>query len=312
MHPLDDEAGSAGTSRERLDRVHFRNIGLIGRLGSASVVDTLKRLISFLEEGDYHILIEDRTATVLLGHGHPEASRRMLGELCDLVIVVGGDGSLLGAARTLCHSGTLVLGVNRGRLGFLTDISPDELEARVGEVLAGHYEVEERFLLDADLYREGELAGSGDALNEVVIHPGKAVRMIEFELFIDGLFVYSQRSDGLIVATPTGSTAYALSGGGPIMHPKLDAVTLVPMFPHTLSSRPIVIDAASEIRIHIGETNQTYPHISCDGQTRAVAKPDDVLVIRRKPQRVQLVHPLEHNFYDVLRSKLGWSNRLGD
>ncbi|WP_275287196.1 NAD(+) kinase [Halomonas elongata] len=290
----------------------FKNIGLIGRLGSAKVVETLKRLSRFLDDAGYHVIIEDRTATVLLDHGHPEASRRLLGELCDLVIVVGGDGSLLGAARTLCHSGTLVLGVNRGRLGFLTDISPDELEERVGEVLEGRYEVEERFLLDAELYRDDTLMGNGDSLNEVVLHPGKAVRMIEFELFVDGQFVYSQRSDGLIIATPTGSTAYALSGGGPIMHPKLDVITLVPMFPHTLSSRPIVIDAASEIRIHIGETNQTYPHISCDGQTRAVAKPDDVLVIRRKPQRVQLVHPLGHNFYEVLRSKLGWSNRLGD
>jgi len=296
----------------RDEQASFRTIGLIGRLGSPKVVDTLKRLIRFLEKRGHHVIIEDRTATVLLDHGHAEASRRTMGQLCDLVIVVGGDGSLLGAARTLCHSGTLVLGVNRGRLGFLTDISPDELETRVGEVLDGRYEVEERFLLDAELYRDGTLVGSGDALNEVVLHPGKAVRMIEFELFIDGQFVYSQRSDGLIIATPTGSTAYALSGGGPIMHPKLDVVTLVPMFPHTLSSRPIVIDAASEIRIHIGETNQTYPHISCDGQTRAVAKPDDVLVIRRKPQCVQLVHPLGHNFFEVLRSKLGWSNRLGD
>ncbi|MDR5901520.1 MULTISPECIES: NAD(+) kinase [Halomonas] len=290
----------------------FHHIGLIGRLGSAGVVETLKRLMRFLDERGLHVIVEDRTATVLLDHGHPEASRRMLGELCDLVIVVGGDGSLLGAARTLCHSGTLVLGVNRGRLGFLTDISPDELEERVGEVLEGHYEVEERFLLDAELYRDDTLMGSGDALNEVVLHPGKAVRMIEFELFLDGQFVYSQRSDGLIIATPTGSTAYSLSGGGPIMHPRLDVLTLVPMFPHTLSSRPIVVDASSEIRIHIGETNQTYPHISCDGQTRAVAKPDDVLVIRRKPQTVHLVHPVGHNFYEVLRSKLGWSHRLGD
>ncbi|WP_035572769.1 NAD(+) kinase [Halomonas halocynthiae] len=290
----------------------FKNIGLIGRLGSVRVVETLKRLTRFLDSSGYHVIIEDRTATVLLDHGHAEASRRRLGELCDLVIVVGGDGSLLGAARSLCHSGTPVLGVNRGRLGFLTDICPDELEARVGEVLAGQYEKEERFLLDAELYRGDEVVGRGDALNEVVLHPGKAVRMIEFELFIDGHFVYSQRSDGVIIATPTGSTAYALSGGGPIMHPRLEAITLVPMFPHTLSSRPIVIDAASEIRIHIGETNQTYPHISCDGQTRAVSKPDDVLVVKRKPQRIQLLHPLGHNFYEVLRSKLGWSNRLGD
>ncbi|MGQ4880441.1 NAD(+) kinase [Billgrantia sp. LNSP4103-1] len=290
----------------------FKNIGLIGRLGSAKVVETLKRLMRFLDQRGLHVIVEDRTATVLLDHGHPEASRRTLGELCDLVIVVGGDGSLLGAARTLCHSGTLVLGVNRGRLGFLTDISPEELEERVGHVLDGQFEVEERFLLDAELYRDGTLVGSGDALNEVVLHPGKAVRMIEFELFIDKQFVCSQRSDGLIMATPTGSTAYALSGGGSIMHPKLDVIELVPMFPHTLSSRPIVIDAGSEIHVHIGETNQTYPHISCDGQTRAVAKPDDVLVVKRKPQRVHLVHPLGHNFYEVLRSKLGWSNRLGD
>ena len=300
------DASSSGCSAP------FKTIGLIGRLESDKVVDSLKRLVNYLVTHGYKVLVEDRTATVVPDHGQPEASRRMLGELCDLVIVIGGDGSLLGAARALCRSGTLILGVNRGRLGFLTDISPDELESRVGEVLAGKFEVEERFLLDAVLYRNGVAVGNGEALNEVVVHPGKAVRMIEFELFIDGQFVYSQRSDGLIVATPTGSTAYALSGGGPIMHPKLEAITLVPMFPHTLSSRPIVIDAASEIRIHIGDTHHSYPHISCDGQTRAVAKSDDLLVITRKPERIRLVHPLGHNFYEVLRSKLGWSHRLGD
>lgn len=289
----------------------FKTIGLIGRLGSAKVVETLKRLIRFLHEGGYHVILEDRTATVLLDHGQQEASRSLLGEICDLVIVVGGDGSLLGAARAFCRSGTPVLGVNRGRLGFLTDISPDDLEEKVGQVLAGDYAIEERFLLDAEVYRNDTLVGGADALNDVVVHPGKAVRMIEFELFIDDQFVYSQRSDGLIIATPTGSTAYALSGGGPIVHPRIDAITLVPMFPHTLSSRPIVIDAASEIRIHIGETNEAYPHVSCDGQTRVVSKPDDVLYVRRKPQRLKLVHPPGHNFYEVCRSKLGWGSRLG-
>ncbi|WP_168013590.1 NAD(+) kinase [Halomonas salinarum] len=290
----------------------FKNIGLIGRMGSAKVVETLKRLIRFLDDGGYHVILEDRTATVMLDHGQQEASRRMLGEICDLVIVIGGDGSLLGAARALCRSGTPVLGVNRGRLGFLTDISPSELEDKVGEVLAGRYTIEERFLLDAEVYRHDALVGSAEALNDVVMHPGKAVRMIEFELFIDDQFVYSQRSDGLIIATPTGSTAYSLSGGGPIVHPSIDAITLVPMFPHTLSSRPIVIDARSEIRIHIGETNEAYPHVSCDGQTRVVSKPDDVLYVRQKPERLKLVHPLGHNFYEVCRSKLGWSSRLGD
>ncbi|SDF73309.1 NAD+ kinase [Onishia taeanensis] len=290
----------------------FKNIGLIGRMGSAKVVETLKRLIRFLDEGGYHVILEDRTATVMLDHGQQEASRRMLGEICDLVIVIGGDGSLLGAARALCKSGTPVLGVNRGRLGFLTDISPSDLEAKVGDVLAGRYMIEERFLLDAEVYRNDTLVGSAESLNDVVMHPGKAVRMIEFELFIDDQFVYSQRSDGLIIATPTGSTAYALSGGGPIVHPSIEAITLVPMFPHTLSSRPIVVDASSEIRIHIGETNEAYPHVSCDGQTRVVSKPDDILYVRRKPERLKLVHPLGHNFYEVCRSKLGWSSRLGD
>ncbi|WP_043530261.1 NAD(+) kinase [Litchfieldella xinjiangensis] len=289
----------------------FKNIGLIGRLGSARAVDTLKRLVRYLDKRGLHVIIEDRTATVLLDHGQQEASRDRLGEICDLVIVVGGDGSMLGAARALCLSGTPVLGINRGRLGFLTDVSPDEMEVKVGEVLDGHFEIEERFLLDAQVYRNDMPVGDGDALNDVVVHPGKAVRMIEFELFIDGQFVYSQRSDGLIIATPTGTTAYALSGGGPIVHPGIDAITLVPMFPHTLSSRPIVVGGGSEIRIHIGETNEAYPHVSCDGQTRVVSKPDDILYVRRKPQRLKLVHPFGHNFYEVCRSKLGWSSRLG-
>ncbi|MFD2189266.1 NAD(+) kinase [Pistricoccus aurantiacus] len=289
----------------------FKNIGLIGRLGSAKVVETLRRLVRFLDGNGYHVIIEERTAALLLDHGQQEANRRVLGDFCDLVIVVGGDGSMLGAARALCKSGTPVLGVNRGRLGFLTDILPDEIEERVGEVLDGRYSIEERFLLDAEVYRGDELVGTGDALNDVVMHPGKAVRMIEFELFIDGQFVYTQRSDGLIIATPTGSTAYALSGGGPIVDPRLDAITLVPMFPHTLSSRPIVIHADSEIRLHIGETNETYPHVSCDGQTKVVAKPDDILFVRKKPYALKLMHPCQHNYYEICRSKLGWSNRLG-
>lgn len=287
---------------------NFKNIGLIGRLGSTKVVDTLKRLIRFLTDNHYNVILEEQTATVMLGHGLQEASRKLMGEMCDLVIVVGGDGSLLGAARALVRAGTPVLGVNRGRLGFLTDISPEEVEQKVGEVLRGHYVEEHRFLLDAHVYRHGEPIGHADGLNDVVLHPGKSARMIEFDLFIEGQFVYSQRSDGLIVATPTGSTAYALSGGGPIMHPKLDALVLVPMFPHTLSSRPIVVDGNSEIKIHISDHNETYPHVSCDGQTHIVAKPGDILYIRKKPHKLRLIHPLGHNYYEICRTKLGWSS----
>lgn len=292
---------------------HFKTIGLIGRLGSAKVVDTLGRLLHFLsEERRLEVIVDENIAAVLPGHGVQRGSRLQLAERCDLVIVVGGDGSMLSAARDMCRTGTPVLGINRGRLGFLTDISPDEAEQRVGEVLDGKYEREERFLLEGEVYRNDELVGSADALNDIVVHPGKVARMIEFELFIDDQFVYSQRSDGLIVATPTGSTAYALSGGGPILHPTLDAIVLVPIFPHTLSSRPLVIDASCEIRILICEANDADPNVSGDGQAQIMSKPGDVVIVRRKAQRLSLIHPLGHNYYETCRSKLGWGSRVGD
>lgn len=291
----------------------FRNIGIIGRLGSSKVVDSVKRLKRYLVEEGYHVILDEHIADAMLGHGMQVSSRKLLGEVCDLVIVVGGDGSLLGAARALAPHNTPVLGINRGRLGFLTDISPDEqmLEA-VQAVLDGEYTEEKRFLLDAELKRNGDPIASGVALNDVVLHPGKATRMIAFDLFIEGQFVNNQRSDGMIVATPTGSTAYALSAGGPIMHPKLDAMVLVPMFPHILSSRPIVVDGNSEIKIVIGESNETYPTISCDGQTHIPCAPGDTVTIRKKPHKLNLIHPRSHNFYEICRSKLGWSSRAGE
>ena len=290
----------------------FKRIGLISKSSGPRLAETLQALVEFLHARGREITLDTSAAEHIPPNGLPCVERPQLAARCDLVIVVGGDGTILNAGRSLAESGVPLVGVNLGRLGFLADVSPDRMAEQLDPILAGSYDQEERALLEASVYRGDQIISTSDALNDVVIHKWDIARMIELEVRIDGRMLNTQRSDGLIVATPTGSTAYALSGGGPIMHPKLDVITLVPMFPHTLSSRPIVIDAASEIRIHIGETNQTYPHISCDGQTRAVAKPDDVLVIRRKPRRVQLVHPLGHNFYEVLRSKLGWSNRLGD
>ncbi|RKQ97172.1 NAD+ kinase [Kushneria sinocarnis] len=290
----------------------FKHIGLIGRLGSDHVVETLNRLIGFLEGRGCRLSIEARLADGLSNCNVARATREEMGAQCDLVIVIGGDGSLLGAARALCYSNTPVLGINRGRLGFLTDISPHELEARVTEVLEGRYETEYRFLLQASLYRNGELIGSASGLNDVVLHPAAAVRMIEFELFVDEQFVYSQRSDGLIVATPTGSTAYALSGGGPILHPQMEAIVLVPMFPHTLSSRPIVVDSGSSIAVRVIQGADVELQISCDGHMRMVVQPDDVLRIERKPEQLRLIHPPGHSFFEACRSKLGWSSRLHD
>lgn len=289
----------------------FRNIGIIGRMGSARVLETIRRLKRYLIGRHLHVILEETIAEMLPGHNLQTSSRKLLGEVCDLVIVVGGDGSMLGAARALAQHGVPVLGINRGSLGFLTDILPEQLESQISEVLAGKYTVEQRFLLETEVRRNGVPIGQGDALNDVVLHPGKSTRMIEFELFIDGQFVYSLKADGLIIATPTGSTAYALSAGGPIMHPRLDAIVIVPMYPHTLSSRPIVVDADSELKVVVSEDMTIYPLVSCDGQNHVTCAPGDTLHIQRKPQKLRLLHPLDHNFYTVCRDKLGWGSRLG-
>lgn len=289
----------------------FRNIGVMGRDG-AGVVESLHVLTTFLASRDLNVILEENIAELLPGHDLRVCTRKMIGEICDLIIVVGGDGSLLGAARTLALHDVPVLGINRGRLGFLTDVLPDEIEQQVGAVLSGHYEQEKRFLLDAVVKRQGEPVSRATALNDVVVNSGTSAQMIEFDLYIDGEFVYQQRSDGLIISTPTGSTAYSLSGGGPIMHPKLDAVVLVPMFPHTLSSRPIVIGGNSEIKLVIGGSNQIHPPVTCDGQVTMKAQPGDSVYISKRPHKLRLIHPVGHSFYASCRQKLGWSTRLGD
>lgn len=289
---------------------NFKQIGLIGRPGHAGVIATLNRLIEFLQSRNLDIVLEQSTAELIPEHKLPVFKRYELGSECDLVVVVGGDGSMLNAARVLVNHDVPVLGINRGRLGFLTDIRPDEIESALGTVLDGEYREERRFMLEFEVYRDDNRLPGGSALNDVVLHPGTAAQMIEFELFIDGQFVNSQQSDGLIVATPTGSTAYSLSAGGPIMHPSLNAVVLVPMYPHTLSSRPLVVDADNEIKIVVVKQRSISPLVSCDGAVRFHTEPGDEILIRKKSDPLRLVHPLDYNYYEVCRSKLGWGNRL--
>lgn len=289
----------------------FNTIGIIGR-ESDSILQTLKVLTGFLFKKKRQVILGKEFATLLPANKFPVMSRSKLGESCDLIIVLGGDGSLLGAARMLARYYVPVLGINRGRLGFLTDILPDEIEQRVGAVLAGEYAMEKRFLLSAVVNRDGAQIGRGEALNDVVVNSGASAKMIEFDLYINDEFVYHQRSDGLIISTPTGSTAYSLSGGGPIMHPRLDAVVLVPMFPHTLSSRPIVVEGNSEIKIVISQRNEIHPPVTCDGQVTLTAMPGDTVIITKKRHKMKLVHPLDHSFYASCRDKLGWSTKLGE
>lgn len=288
----------------------FNHIGIIGRIGSDLVLESVKNIAAFLLKRQLQVILEEEIAELWPHHGLQVSPRIMIGKMCDLVIVVGGDGSMLGAARCLAKHGVPVVGVNRGGLGFLTDISPTEIEEKIGEVLDGKYIVEERFLLDTVVKRGEEIVGRGSAFNDVVVSSGGAARMIEFETYIDDRFVYSQRSDGVIVSTPTGSTAYSLSGGGPIMHPKLDALVMVPMFPHTLTSRPIVVDGNSEIRITLGADNQRKALVTCDGHLRIKAAPGDTVYIYKKSNRLKMIHPVDHSFYAVCRDKLGWGHKL--
>lgn len=288
----------------------FKRIGIIGRPGHDGVLDSLRRLVQFLATQKVQVVLETQTATLVPGHGQSSCHSDELGKHSDLVVVVGGDGSMLNAAHTMVEQQVPVVGVNRGRLGFLTDILPEEIEIKMAEVLAGDYTVESRFLLDLEALHEGKLIRLGCALNDVVLHPGKAAQMIEFELFVNDTFVYSQESDGLIVATPTGSTAYAMSAGGPIVHPGLDAIVLVPMYPHSLSSRPLIVDGSSRIRIRIAKKYSILPQLSCDGEVKFTAVPGDEIIVHKQAKPLQLVHPLDNNFYESCRSKLGWGNRL--
>lgn len=289
----------------------FSVIGLVGHLNNERAIYSIKRLIKFLQLRGVAYVLESQTAALIqdaaiTGGAREILSMESLGTLCDLVIVVGGDGSLLRGARALADFNVPILGVNRGRLGFLTDITPDDIESKVAEVLSGAFIREQRFLLDMRVERAGNMQDAAVALNDVVLHPGQFIHMLQFEVHVDGAFMTSQRADGLIVATPTGSTAYSLSGGGPILHPGLDAIVIVPMNPHTLSSRPIVVPGHSEIAIIVGELNDTDAMVTCDGHSHARLASGDRIIITKKPQLLELLHPEDFNFYERCRSKLGW------
>lgn len=288
----------------------FKRIGLIGKHRNLEALETVKALLKFLNENHVETYLEKKTADAVPGHGVPACELNALAQNADLVIVVGGDGNMLTAARELSKAKVPVLGVNRGNLGFLTDICPQSFEQEVTQVLKGEFQREERFLLTTEIFRENEVIGAGNALNDVILSQGSMGKMIEFEVYIDDQFIYSQRSDGLITATPTGSTAYALSANGPILHPDLDAIALVPLCPHTLSSRPIVVKGNSTIKIVLSTGNEIYPRMSCDGQEHHSLAPGDTIMIRKQEETLSLIHPQDYCYYETLRSKLQWGKKL--
>lgn len=286
----------------------FKKIGLVARLGNVEVVDTLKRLLEFLESQNFALVLERATGDLVLGHKHKLVNGDQLAKNVDLVIVVGGDGSLLGTVRNMAGAKTPVIGINRGKVGFLTDIAPHNLEQELAKVLSGNYLQEERFLLEVQIWREGKFEAKSLALNEVVLQPSKPGRMISYAINIDHKLVCEQRGDGIIISSPTGSTAYALSAGGPILHPSLKVMQLVPIMPQTLSSRPIVINSASLINLHLSLDNPIYPQLVCDGQLHLPCKPGDILLIKESIYSLKLLHPENHDFYKICRTKLGWNH----
>lgn len=285
----------------------FNTIGLIGKPSDPSIADTLSVLYRHLRSLDHRVLVDTNSAP-FTGQTKPEtAALSEMGTHCDLVIAAGGDGTFLTAARALAEHEVPLIGVNLGRVGFLVDISPDEVSSKLDAMLAGNFVTENRTLLRAKIIRDGSVIREETAVNEVVVHRWITPSMIEIDTTINGVFLNSQRSDGLIVSTPTGSTAYALAGGGPILHPSLQALVLVPINPHALTNRPIVIDDQSEIEIAFKQTKQINALVTCDNVEIPDVLIGDRILIKKDTKPIKILHPMDHDFFHILRAKLHWS-----
>lgn len=290
-------------------KTSFNTIALIGKYRSPEIAGPLLELARFLEGRGIKVLIDRLTGSHIEDCNYPVLVLEELGRQADLAIVIGGDGTMLNIARTLAPHDVALVGVNQGRLGFLTDISTDIMFETIATILDGKFVTENRMLLHSEVYTTH---GGGEervfevlAFNEVVISKGVQGNMIEFEVRIDGQFIYTQRADGLIVATPTGSTAYALSAGGPIVHPSLDVMALVPVSPHTLSNRPVVISSACTVELIVRSADD--PHAHFDSHSHFDLREGDRIKVRRYGHTISLLHPVGHSYYGMLREKLNWN-----
>lgn len=285
----------------------FNTVAVIGKPDGAGVAEPLAVLHAFLAKRGVRVHMDERTAALARTPADVVAPLEQVFDGADLAIALGGDGTLLGIARRVADAGVPLIGINLGTLGFLTDIPADSTESLLGAMLDGAYTVEARLLLDGEIVRDGRVIFSTVALNDVVVCRGAMGSMIEFAVEVNGEFVYSLRADGLIVSTPTGSTAYALSSGGPILHPSLPAISLVPISPHTLSNRPVAIPSSSVVRILL--VRGSNARVNFDVQSYFDPETDDVVVVRGHANPLTLLHPTGHSYYAMLRSKLHWAER---
>ncbi|NIA27495.1 MAG: NAD(+) kinase [Desulfobulbaceae bacterium] len=283
--------------------VKFQKVAVVGRHDDSRVAGPMKLLIEHLTTVGARVIAAEDMALDLPVE---RVRKSELANHADLVIAIGGDGTMLYAGGIVGDSGVPLFGINHGRLGFLADVTPDDMIASVDHVLGGEYTVEERLLLDAKLSLADGQTASATAFNDIVLQRHGTGRMVDFEASVAGQFVNTHSGDGLIVATPTGSTAYALSCGGPIIEPQLAAVVIVPICPHTLTDRPIVIAAGQEIEIRLLEREDTQADVSVDGHALGAIQSDDKLTINAAEKRIHLIHPPGYDFYGILRSKLLW------
>lgn len=286
----------------------FKTVALIGKYKTPGIAEPLLRLASFLSNQGVSVVVDLLTAEHLKQHPYRVLSLDKMGGVVDLAVVLGGDGTMLNIARILGPFRIPLVGVNQGRLGFLTDLSVDSMLLSIAAMLEGEYVTEKRMLLATAVLRNKEIIFKSLAFNEIVVHRSNVSSMIEFEISINGEYLYTQRADGLIVATPTGSTAYALSAGGPIIHPSLNVISLVPVCPHTLSNRPIVVAGESVIEIQMHRTSDA--RVRFDSHTHFDLHLDDTLTVIRYPDPVYLLHPVGHSYYHTLREKLFWNKPL--
>ena len=284
----------------------FTRIGIVTRTHEAAVKDALTSVIRVLNARDVEVLVDTRSDTGGMSGEYRRVSDAELPGQCDLVISLGGDGTLLQAAGMIYPRDVPLVGVNLGRLGFLTDLAQADVTAGINAVLDGHYLSEERAVLGCDVVRKDKVIASEDGLNDVVVQKWNTARLITLDTYVDGKFLHSQRSDGMIVATPTGSTAYALSGGGPILDPDIDALVLVPVCPHTLTNRPIVVSNSARIEIYVATEREDESRVTCDGNSIQELLPGDHVAVFQREQSVTLLHPAHHDHYATLRAKLNW------
>lgn len=284
----------------------FKTIALIGKYQSPDVAAAVLQIGDFLRARGLKVLIEQGTASsTRLWSGFAVATYDEIGAGADLAVVLGGDGTMLNAARRLAAHGVPLVGVNEGRLGFLTDIARENMDVGLGAILDGKGIEAPRFMLDVVVKRGTRNVFHTVALNDVVVNKGDIGRMIEFDVRIDDEFVYTQRSDGMIVSTPTGSTAYALSANGPILHPDMVGIALVPLCPHTLTARPITLPDSCTIDIVLLAPHDARVHF--DGQERFDARAGDCIRVTRSPHHIRLIHPPGYSYFAMLREKLHWS-----